>query len=83
LTRLGPKAIVALLLPNGPREHDNASINFMLREYYEAQDEMNHWARILQSPESIEKVWEEEQLSRKKKARAVPSVYEESLRPDD
>ena len=43
---------------------------------------MNHWARILQSPESIGKVWEEEQLSRKEKARAVLSVHEESLRPD-
>ena len=54
----------------------------MLREYYEAQDEMNHWARILQSPESIEKVWEEEQLSREENARAVLSVHEESLRPE-
>ena len=42
---------------------------------------MNYWARILQSPESIGKVWEEEQLSEKKKARAVLSVHEESLRP--
>jgi hypothetical protein len=55
----------------------------MLSSYYEHQDEMNHWARILQSPESIGKVWEEEQLSRKEKARAVLSVHEESLRPED
>jgi hypothetical protein len=32
------------------------------------QDKMNHWARILQSPESIGKVWEEEQLSEKKES---------------
>ena len=44
---------------------------------------MNHWASILQSPERIGKVWEEELLSRKEKARAVLSVHEESLRPED
>jgi hypothetical protein len=54
----------------------------MLRSYYEHQGEMNQWARTLQSPESIEKVWEEEQLSRQEKARAVLSVHELSLRPD-
>jgi hypothetical protein len=82
LTRLGPKAIVELSLPNGPREHENGTVNFMLRSYYEHQGEMNQWARTLQSPESIEKVWEEEQLSRQEKARAVLSVHELSLRPD-
>jgi hypothetical protein len=70
-------------VPKGPRELNNNESNFMLSSYYQHQDDMNYWARILQSPESIEKVWEEEQLSRKKKARAVPSVYEEILRPDD
>jgi hypothetical protein len=43
---------------------------------------MNYWARILQSPESIAKVWEDEQLSREENARAVLSVHEESLRPE-
>jgi hypothetical protein len=54
----------------------------MLSAYYKHQDEMNLWASILQSPERIGKVWEEELLSRKEKARAVLSVHEVSLLPD-
>jgi hypothetical protein len=60
LTRLGPKAIVTLSLPNGPREHDNVTVNFLLQEYYNDQAKMNDWARILQSPASISQLWVEE-----------------------
>jgi hypothetical protein len=69
-------------VPKGPRELNNNESNFMLSSYYQHQDDMNYWARILQSPESIAKVWEDEQLSREENARAVLSVHEESLRPE-
>ena len=84
LARLGPKGIVTVLESNTARhsigDPNKSKYNWYL--YYEAQAEMNVCACILQSPESIAKVWEDEQLSREENARAVLSVHEESLRPE-
>jgi hypothetical protein len=79
LTRLGPKAIVELLLPNGPREHENGTVNCLLRDYYNDQAKMNDWARILQSPASISQLWVEE--LRVRGCEASPLTCDH--RPDD
>ena len=85
LARLGPKGIVTVLESNTARhsigDPNKPKYNWYL--YYEAQAEMNVCACILQSPESIQKVWDKELLSRQEKAGAVLSVHELSNRPDD
>jgi hypothetical protein len=69
LARLGPKGIVTVLVEsNTARNSVFTSKDLMLRWYYEAQAVMNVCASTLQSPASINEMWDEEQ--RKGKAQA-------------